>query len=133
MTTEDIIIHLFCYVDDQLGVEPRDARATLYPSEIVTIGILFALKGGRFRAFYRWLSRDYSALFAGLPDRTTLIDQLAQFQHLCDRLLGQASVLTVADSYPIELIFPIREGRSKGQLGQKSKDKGRWSIGLKLC
>jgi len=44
----------------------------LSPSEVVTIGILFALKGGHFRAFYRWLSRDYGLLFGGLPDRTTL-------------------------------------------------------------
>lgn len=33
----------------------------------VTIGILFALKGGHFCAFYRWLKRDFAALFAGLP------------------------------------------------------------------
>jgi hypothetical protein len=32
----------------------------------------------------------------------------------------------VIDSYPIELLFPIREGRSQQQ-------EGRWSIGIKLC
>lgn len=133
MTTADIIIHLFCYVDDRVGDEAKDIRALLYPSEIVTIGILFALKGGRFRAFYRWLKRDYAYLFGGLPDRTTLTDQLVQYQHLCDRLLEPGSLLSVTDSYPIELIFPIREGRSKRQIGKKNKDKGRWSVGIKLC
>jgi hypothetical protein len=35
----------------------------LYPSELVTIGILFALKGAFFQAFYRWLERDYGDWF----------------------------------------------------------------------
>lgn len=43
------------------------------------------------------------------------------------------SAFTVTDSYPIELIFPIRQGRSEQQMGQKNKDKGHWSIGVKLC
>jgi hypothetical protein len=133
MTTVEIIIHLFCRVDDRIGQEPKDPRASLYPSEIVTIGILFALKGGYFRAFYRWLERDYAELFKGLPDRTNVLRQLAKYQHLCDRLLADSSLLVVTDSYPIELLFPIRAGRSEQQIGKKNKDKGRWSIGIKLC
>jgi hypothetical protein len=58
MTTEDIIIYLFCYVDDRMRDVLNATQASLYPSEIVTIGILFALKGGRFQTFYRWLSRE---------------------------------------------------------------------------
>jgi hypothetical protein len=133
MTTEDIIIHIFCLVDDALKGIGKDPCAKLYPSEVVTIGVLFALKGGRFRAFYRWLKRDYNALFGGLPDRTALQRQLREQQDHTDLLLAQPSVLNVADSYPIELLFPIREGRSKQQVGTKGKDKGRWSIGLKVC
>ena len=67
MTTEEIIILIFCAVDNGLGKLAKERNAKLYPSEVVTIGILFALKGGRFRAFYRWLKRDYDGLFAGLP------------------------------------------------------------------
>jgi len=133
MTTEDIIIHIFCCVDDQMRDVKKVAQATLYPSEVVTIGILFALIGGHFRAFCRWLQRDYAALFGGLPDRTTLQRQLRAQQHHADRLLADASLLNVVDSFPIELLFPIRQGRSKQQLGKKSRDKGRWSIGIKLC
>lgn len=133
MTTEEIILHLFCHVDDHLKGTPKIGRAKLYPSEVVTIGILFALKGGHFRAFYRWLKRDYDALFGGLPDRTNVQRQMAKYQALCDALLETSSVFTVTDSYPIELLFPIREGRSKKQIGKKNKDKGRWSIGVKLC
>jgi hypothetical protein len=133
MTTEDIIVHIFYLVDESMKEAKRVPQTHLYPSEIVTIGILFALKGGHFRAFYRWLNRDYAALFAGLPDRTNLQRLLKTHQHHCDKLLAESSVLSVTDSYPIELIFPIREGRSAQQLGKKNKDKGRWSIGIKLC
>ncbi len=133
MTTEEIIIHIFCYIDDQMKQVSKVPQAKLYPSEVVTIGILFALKGGRFRAFCRWLGRDYDRLFGGLPDRTNLQKQLLKYQLLCDRLLATPSLLSVVDSYPIELLFPIRAGRSKKQIGCKSRDKGRWSIGIKVC
>ena len=69
MTTEEIIIRIFCLADDQLYGVPKVPQAKLYPSEIVTIGILFALKGIHFRAFYRWLRRDFDQLFGRLPHR----------------------------------------------------------------
>ena len=59
MTTGDIILHIFCEVEDKLPNIEKHPQAKLYPSELVTIGILFALKGGFFRSFYRWLKRDY--------------------------------------------------------------------------
>ena len=133
MTTEDIIIHIFCYVDDRMQEVVKHRQSNLYPSELVSIGVLFALKGGRFRAFYRWLKRDYDALFGGLPERTRLQRLLKTHQDWCDRFLEVPSFFTVADSFPIELIFPIRAGRSDKQVGQKNKDKGRWSVGIKLC
>ena len=133
MTTEEIIILIFCAVDNGLGRVPKERNAKLYPSEVITIGILFALKGGRFRAFYRWLKRDYNALFGGLPHRTALQRQLRSHEHRADQLLAEPSLLNVIDTFPIELLFPIREGRSAQQIGTKNRDKGRWSIGLKLC
>ena len=133
MTTEDIIYHIFYHVDNAMLAVDKHPQSKLYPSEVVTIGILFALKGGHFRAFYRWLKRDFEALFAGLPDRTTLQRQLKSQQAHTDLLLAQPSALNVADSYPIELIFPIRQGRSSQQFGKKSRDKGRWSVGIKVC
>ena len=133
MTTEDIIIPIFDRVDNGVGQIAKDPCAKLYASAVVTIGILLALKGGHFRAFYRWLKRDFDKLFGGLPDRTNLLRQLSEHQYLTDSLLEQPSVLNVVDSYPLELIFPIRAGRSPQQFGTKSKDKGRWSVGVKLC
>ena len=120
-------------VDDELPKLDKYPQAKLYASELVTIGILFALKGGSFRAFYRWLKRDYDALFAGLPERSRLLRLLKTQQAWCEHLLARPSFFTVIDSYPIELIFPCREGRSQQQIGNKGKDKGRWSIGIKLC
>jgi hypothetical protein len=51
MSTEDIIIRLFLIVDDRIGPVKKRDDAKLYPSEIVTIGLLFALKGGKFSPF----------------------------------------------------------------------------------
>ena len=79
------------------------------------------------------MSRDYDARFGGLPERTRLLRQLRQHQELTDALLGEPSVLCVADTYPIELLFPIRQGRSHAQIGGKNKDKGRWPVGAELA
>jgi hypothetical protein len=135
MTTEDIILHIFYLVATSLPAIPRHSQAKLYPSELVTIGILFALKGGCFRAFYRWLERDYGDWFGDgtLPERTRLQRLLKTHQDWCDLLLSNPSFFTVIDSYPIELLFPIREGRSEQQVGKKGCDKGRWSNGIKFC
>jgi len=132
MTTEMIIIGIFCIVDDTMKGISKHPQAKLYPSELVTVGILFALKGGRFRAFYRWLKRDYDGLFGGLPDRTRLQRSLAAHEQWLDLFLVQPSLFTVMDSFPVELLFPIRQGRSAQQIGKKGRDKGRWTIGGRL-
>lgn len=129
MTTELIIIHIFCLIDDKMRDIQKHPQAKLYPSELVTIGTLFAMKGGTFLSFYRWLKRDYDALFGGLPKRTRLMRALAAHEEWTDLFLHQATFFTVADSYPIELLFPIRQGRTPNQIGKKGRDKGRWFIG----
>jgi hypothetical protein len=133
MATLDLIIHVFCLVDDRMQGERKHSQALLYPSDVVTIGVLFALKGGHFRAFYRWLKQNHAALFRGLPDRTRLQRLLKTHQAWFDRFMADPTFFTVIDSYPIELIFPIREGRRPRQVGRKGKDKGRWTVGIKLC
>jgi hypothetical protein len=133
VTTEDLIIGLFCEVDDRMGEVPKHPQANLWPSELVSIGLLFALKGGYFRAFYRWLKRDYADLFGGLPERSRLQRLLVTHHAWCDCFLADATFFTVIDSYGIELIHPIREGRSPHQIGKKGKSNWRWIIGLKLC
>jgi hypothetical protein len=133
VTTEDNIIHMFCLVDDKMGAVPKHSQARLWPSELVTIGLLFALKGGYFRAFYRWLKRDYEALFVELPHRTRLQRLLVRHRDWCEFFLADPTFYTVIDSYGIELIHPIREGRSPNQVGKKGKSNWRWIVGIKLC
>ncbi len=72
MTTVDFITDLFCRIDDQMPGVPKHSQAKLWPSEVITLGILHALKGVGNRAFYRWLIRDYQTLFPNLPERTRL-------------------------------------------------------------
>lgn len=133
MCTEDFIIELFCRVDDQLQDVSKHTQAKLYPSEVVTIALLFALKGGTGRAFYRWLTRDWQKLFPQLPERTRLFRLFITHQHLTARFMAEPSMLGVIDSYGIELLHPIREGRSKQQIGKKGLSNHRWIVGGKLC
>ena len=71
-TTIEFITALFSEVDEQLRAIPKHPEAHLWPSEVVTLGLLHALKGGGNRPFYRWLTRDYRPLFPRLPERTRL-------------------------------------------------------------
>ena len=72
MTTEDFISELFYRIDEAMKDMPKQPLAHLWPSEVVTLGVLFALKGVGTRAFYRWLSRDWRPVFPALPERTRL-------------------------------------------------------------
>ena len=72
MTTAEFITALFYHVDEYLHTVPKHPEAHLWPSEVVTLGLLHALKGVGNRAFYRWLTRDYRPLFPRLPERTRL-------------------------------------------------------------
>ena len=79
-TTIDFITALFYEVDEQLGAIPKHPEAHLWPSEVVTLGLLHALKGGGNRPFYRWVTRDYRPLFPRLPERTRLFRLLKTHQ-----------------------------------------------------
>ena len=133
MATVDFLISLFCLVDDRLGPQRKHPQAYLWPSELVTIGLLFALKGGSFRAFYRWLARDYAALFGTLPERTRLLRALRAQEPQTRAFLAAPTFFTVIDTYGIELLHPWRYGRSPRQVGKKGFSNHRWIVGLKLC
>ena len=53
MSTEEFITELFCRVDDEMLDVSKHSQANLYPSEVVTLALLFVLKGVGNRAFYR--------------------------------------------------------------------------------
>ena len=119
MITVEFITALFYEIDEQLRAIPKHPEAHLWPSEVVTLGLRHALKGGGNRAFYRWLTRDYRPLFPLLPERT--------------RLFRLFTVLGVIDTSGIELIHPMREGHSPQQIGRKGLSNHRWIVGGKLC
>ena len=136
MTTQDFITELFCRVDDVMHHQhqvPKQPQAALYPSEVVTLGLLYALKGVGQRAFYRWIERDWKPLFPKLPERTRLFRLLATHRAWTRLFWEPPTVLGVCDSYGIELVHPMREGRSPTQIGKKGKSNHRWIVGVKLC
>jgi hypothetical protein len=133
MNNEALLIGLFCRVDDRLGALPKEPLGLLHPSEIVTIGLLFALKGQKGRAFYRWLSRNWRYLFPHLPERTRLFRLLVHYRDLTDHFLAESSMFGVVDSFGMELLHPYREHRTNGQIGRKGLSNHRWIIGAKLC
>jgi hypothetical protein len=119
MTTVDLITALFYEVDEQLHTLPKHPEAHLWPSEVVTLWLLHALKGGGNRPFYRWLTRDYRSLFPQVPERTRLARLFKTHTAWTAQFLAAPTVLGVADTYGIELIHPMREGRSPAQIGKK--------------
>src|SRR5262252_6097669 len=131
-TTTEFITALFCQVDDHLAGLPKHPEARLWPSELVTLGLLHALKGGGNRAFYRWLTRDYRPLFPRLPERTRLFRLFRTHQDWTRVFLASPTVLGVIDTYGIELIHLIREGRSPQQIGRPGLSNHRWIVGRKL-
>lgn len=133
MSTDDFIIGLFIRVDSMLADVPKHPQAHLYPSEVVTLALLFALKGVGQRAFSRWISHNYRAWFPGVPERTRLFRLFATHADWAEYFLAQPTLLGVADTYGIELIHPWREDRSEGQIGRKGLSNHRWIVGAKVA
>jgi hypothetical protein len=133
MTTQDFIIALFYVVDQEMLEVQKHPEAKLSPSEVVTMAVLFAIKGGGMRAFYRWPRRAYLPLFPQVPERTRLARLFTTHTTWTARFLAAPTVLGVTDTYGVELIHPIREGRRPAQIGKKGQSNHRWMVGGKVC
>lgn len=132
MFTEEFIIELFVRVDDRMKNIKKHSQSHLYPSEITTLALLFCIKGVGGRAFYRWLKRDLLGLFPALPSRSRLLRLFKTHQYWANYFLAEPTLIGVADTYGVELIHPIREGRSDKQIGKKGLSNHRWIVGCKL-
>ena len=77
--------------------------------------------------------RDYRALLPHLPERTRLFRLFRTHHHWTRVFLAAPTILGVIDTYGIELIHPMREGRSPQQIGRKGLSNHRWIVGGKLC
>jgi len=133
MSTEEFITGLFVRVDEKMAGVPKHPQASLWPGEVVTLALLFAIKGVGERAFDRWLRRDWVPLFPRLPERTRLFRLFVAHRAWTDRFLADPTFFGVADTYGVELTHPIREGRSPRQVGRKGKSNRRWIVGAKLA
>ena len=133
MSQADFITALFCRVDDMLSDCTKDKRAKLHPSEVVTLSLLFCIKGGSSRRFYLWATYNLLPLFPNLPDRSNLLRAFARFAPLAERFLAPAGPLGIADSLGVEMIHPRRAGRSAQQFGKKGLSNKRWIVGAKVC
>jgi hypothetical protein len=73
------------------------------------------------------------ALFPQGPARPRLARRFTPHTAWTTRFLAAPTVLGVAASYGIELIHPMRAGRSPAQIGTKGPSHHRWMVGGKLC
>jgi len=129
----DLATMLFIGVDDAIqGEEHPQAKLSL--SELVTLGLLFSLKGGSFRRFYRWLQGNLGDCFPLLPERSRLQRRLIQHRGWVEDFLADPSLFCIADSYGIELRHPVRELQppKTRRVGNKGKSNGRWIHGMKI-
>jgi hypothetical protein len=135
VTQENFIIELFCRVDDMLPKTPQHIQAKLATSELLTLGLLFALKGSSQHAFYRWLKQNWCALFPNLPERTRLFRRLKTHRRLTEKFLAEPTLFGVIDSYGIELCHPIRENHqpNRKRIGRKGFASWKWIVGGKFC
>jgi hypothetical protein len=62
MTTKDFIEELFIKVDDEVD-DDKHPQTSLYPSEVVTLAMLYVLKGCGQLRYWRWLTKNYSLNF----------------------------------------------------------------------
>ncbi len=85
--------------------DDKHSQGTLYPSEVVTLALLYSLKGSGQRAFWRWLVRDYRPLFPKLPHR--LFRLFNSHRSYVNVFLADPSMIGVIDGYGIELLHPI--------------------------
>ena len=131
---EDIIIGIYCTICEGLKeADRRHEQGRLWLSELVLCGVLWALKGGSFLSFYRWLSRR--ELFVSLPERSRLHRLLKEHRAATDVFLAEASFFNVIDTFGVEIIHPARENRSaqSAVICGKGKSNHRWIVGRKIC
>lgn len=135
LQTNDIILSIFLKVSDSLkDMDFKHPQAKLYLSEIVTIGILWVLKGIPFRRFYRWLKRE--KYIPNLPERSRMSRLLSTHHSVCNKFLDSPTFFNILDSYGIELIHPVRERQYKKKyhpLAKKGVSNYRWIVGRKLA
>jgi hypothetical protein len=131
LSVVNLVILIFCQVEEKLAdQDKKHSQAKIWLSELITIGLLFSLKGYSFNRFYSWLHA--SDLFPTLPSRTRLVRLMITHQELFLQFFQPETVLNIADSFGIELCHPIREKRKGSTIGKKGLSNHRWIVGRKV-
>jgi hypothetical protein len=129
MTTADVIIDWCCRIDDAMTDLQKHSPAILSASEIVTLAIVFAIKGVGNRACDRCLQRHWRHRFPSRPHRPRWLRWFKRHRQCANHVLAAATVLGVIDRYGLEFIPRIREGRSPRQMGPQGQSNQRWIVG----
>ncbi len=129
MTTVDFITMLFCRIDDAMHEMPKHPLALLHPSELATLGVLFALKGVGERAFYRWVERDYRSLFPHLPERSHLLGRFVAWDCNWARTLDRdfRPLIAALDGVTVVLTDGAWHGKTDDPPNMKVCPRGIWN------
>jgi hypothetical protein len=133
MRTVELITAVCSEVDEQLGAIPTHPEAHLWPSAVVTLGLLHARTGVGNRACSRWVTRDSRALFPRRPARTQLLRLYTTHSDWTQVFVAAPTVLGVIDTSGGEVIRPRREGRHSQQIGCTGLSNHRWMVGGQWC
>ncbi len=131
---DDIILTIYCAIADMLkDKDKKHSQGKLYQSEVMLCGVLFVLTGKPFRRFYHWLIKR--GVFVVLPERSRLQRLVIHHAPSCNAFLGSETFFTVLDSFGVEIIHPMREGRSRQSrtICGKGKSNHRWIVGRKIA
>ncbi len=83
-------MQLFYRVDDKFtkhGKNQKHTKVNLYPSEVVTLALLFARKGIGNRSVYRWIKNNYKPWSTNLPEGARLFGSFNSHHHLTDMFM----------------------------------------------
>jgi len=133
MIPVEFLTALFYEVDEQRRPLPKHPAAHLWPSAVVTLGLLQALTGVGNRPFSRWLPHDSRPKLPRLPERTRLVRLWKPPQDWTPVFLAAPTVLGVINTYGIALRHPMRAGRRPQQIGRPGRANPRGMGGGTLC
>ena len=90
MTTAEFIIALFYRIDNQMHDVPKHPQAALYPSEVVALAMLYALKGGSKRAFLSLALSRLAGVFPSASGAHPAVSPVCRPRRLDGRLFSGA-------------------------------------------
>ena len=88
MTTEDCISEVFYRVDKAMSDIPKHPLANLWPSEIVTLGILFALIRSGESGLLSWAAPRLAAIVSGFARADAVVALVGGAANMDGRVPG---------------------------------------------